>query len=81
MSSGNVKGISIKEMWQSKRPTMYRELHKTVKTDEIKAYGTCSYKAMELDKHGEKINLRTHGIRLNTFLPLYIVLMFSVALL
>ncbi|MGR3220191.1 MAG: radical SAM protein [Candidatus Anammoxibacter sp.] len=54
MSLGNAKDVSIAEMWQSERASMYRELHKTGKAHEIEACDQCSYRAMELEKHNEK---------------------------
>ncbi len=54
MSLGNVKEVSIKEMWQGKKATQYRELHKSGQAHKLEACDICSYRAMELEKLGVK---------------------------
>jgi len=54
MSLGNVKEVSIKEMWQSKKAAQYRQLHKSGQAHELEACDRCSYRAMELEKLGIK---------------------------
>ncbi len=50
MSLGNVKEVTIKEMWQGKKVSQYRELHQSGRTHKIEACDRCSYRAMELEK-------------------------------
>jgi len=50
MSLGNVKEISIKEMWQGKKAIQFRELHKAGQAHKLEACDRCSYRAMELEK-------------------------------
>ncbi len=52
MSLGNVKEVSIKEMWQSEKVSRYRELHKSGQAHKLGACDRCSYRAMELEKLG-----------------------------
>ena len=54
MSLGNVKKMSIKEAWQSKQATHYREFHKVGKAHQLEACDRCSYRAIELEKLGIK---------------------------
>lgn len=54
MSLGNVKGVSIKEMWQGEKTSRYRELHKSGQAHTLEACDRCSYRAMELEKLGNK---------------------------
>ena len=54
MSLGNVKDVSIKEMWLSERANYYRELHKSGQAHKLEACDRCSYRAMELEKLGSK---------------------------
>lgn len=54
MSLGNVKEVSIKEMWQSEEVFRYRELHKSGQAHKLEACDRCSYRAMELEKLGIK---------------------------
>ena len=50
MSFENVKNISIKDAWHSKKENYYRELHKQGKSHELKACDKCSYRALEIKK-------------------------------
>jgi radical SAM protein with 4Fe4S-binding SPASM domain len=50
MSLGNVKEVSIKEMWQGEKATYYRELHKSGQAHKLEACDRCSYRASELEK-------------------------------
>ena len=50
MVVGNVKDVSIKDAWLSKRADSYRELHKTGQAHKLEACDRCSYRAMELEK-------------------------------
>jgi MoaA/NifB/PqqE/SkfB family radical SAM enzyme len=52
MSLGNVKEVSIKEMWLSQRANSYRELHKSGQAHQLEACDICSFRAMELEKLG-----------------------------
>lgn len=52
MSLGNVKEVSIKEMWLSEKLSQYRELHKSAQAHKLEACDRCSYRAMELEKMG-----------------------------
>jgi radical SAM protein with 4Fe4S-binding SPASM domain len=54
MSLGNVKEVSIKEMWQSRKVTECRELHQAGQAHKLEACDRCSYRAMELEKLGIK---------------------------
>ena len=54
MSLGNVRDVSIKEMWQSENVSQYRELHKSGHAHKLDACDRCSYRAMELEKLGIK---------------------------
>ena len=50
MALGNVKEVSIKDMWLSERVNSYRELHKSGQAHKLEACDRCSYRAMELEK-------------------------------
>ncbi|UCB56994.1 MAG: radical SAM protein [Candidatus Omnitrophota bacterium] len=50
MSLGNVKELSIKEMWQGKEVFRYREIHRLGQSHKLEACERCSYRAMELEK-------------------------------
>ena len=52
MYLGNVKEVSIKEMWRSQKVSQYRELHKSGQAHKLKACDRCAYRAMELEKLG-----------------------------
>lgn len=54
MALGNVKDVSIKDMWLSTRVNSYRELHKTGQAHQLEACNLCSYRAAELEKLGTK---------------------------
>jgi radical SAM protein with 4Fe4S-binding SPASM domain len=54
MSLGNVKEVSIKDMWQSEKASRYRELHKSGQAHKLEACDRCSYRASELEKLGIK---------------------------
>jgi radical SAM protein with 4Fe4S-binding SPASM domain len=51
MSLGNVREVSIKEMWQGEKVSRYRELHRQGQAHKLKACDQCSYRAMEIEKH------------------------------
>jgi MoaA/NifB/PqqE/SkfB family radical SAM enzyme len=50
MALGNVKDLSIKEMWHSAVENNYRELHSKGLSHEVQACDLCSYRAMEIRK-------------------------------
>ena len=50
MNLGNVKEISIKNMWNSPKYNNLRNLHKEGKSHQIKACTECSYRATEINK-------------------------------
>ncbi|MBA7707214.1 PqqA peptide cyclase [subsurface metagenome] len=50
MALGNVKEVSIKDMWLSERTNSYRELHKSGQAHKLEACDCCSYRSMELEK-------------------------------
>jgi len=52
MSLGNVKEVSIRDMWLGERTMYYRQLHKSGQAHQIEACDRCSYRAMELEKIG-----------------------------
>jgi len=52
MALGNVKDVTIKELWSGKRNNFYRILHKEGKSHKIEACDKCSYRAMETEKLG-----------------------------
>lgn len=52
MSLGNVRKVSIKAMWQSKKISKYRDLHRSGQAHKFEACDRCSYRATELDKLG-----------------------------
>jgi len=54
MSLGNVSEVSIKEMWQEKKVSQYREHHRSGQAHKLKTCDRCSYRAMELEKLGIK---------------------------
>jgi len=54
MSLGNVKEVSIKEVWQGQKAAQYRELHKSGQAHKLEACDRCSYRATELEKLGIK---------------------------
>lgn len=52
MSLGNVKDVSIKNMWNSEKMNNYRNLHKKGLSHKIGGCDMCSYRAKELEKMG-----------------------------
>jgi len=52
LALGNVREVSIREMWLSDRASLYRELHRTGQAHRLEACDRCSYRAMELEKLG-----------------------------
>lgn len=54
MSLGNVRDVSIRDMWNSEKVNGYRELHKKGLSHRIMACDICSYRAKELEKTGVK---------------------------
>ncbi len=54
MALGNVKDVSIKDMWLSEKVFSYREFHKSGQANKLEACDRCSYRAMELEKLGIK---------------------------
>lgn len=50
MALGNVKDISLYEMWHSRAFNNHRHLHRTGRSHEIEACTKCSYRTMELEK-------------------------------
>ena len=54
MSLGNVSEVSIREMWLGERINYYREIHKAGQAHKLEACDRCSYRAMELEKLGDK---------------------------
>jgi radical SAM protein with 4Fe4S-binding SPASM domain len=54
MSLGNVRDVSIRDMWNSEKVNGYRDLHKKGLSHKIRACDICSYRAKELEKTGVK---------------------------
>lgn len=52
LALGNVKEVSIEEMWLSERAAMYRNLHQNGQSHMLEACDRCSYRASELEKLG-----------------------------
>lgn len=50
MSLGNVKELSIKQMWKGDKFSQYRRLHSLGRAHELEACDRCSYRATELEK-------------------------------
>jgi MoaA/NifB/PqqE/SkfB family radical SAM enzyme len=52
LALGNVREVSIRDMWLSQRAAMYRDLHKQGQAHRLEACDRCSYRASELEKLG-----------------------------
>jgi MoaA/NifB/PqqE/SkfB family radical SAM enzyme len=51
MALGNVRDVSVKEMWSGIRENQIRQLHLAGKAHELGACDMCSYRAMEIKKN------------------------------
>ena len=52
LSLGNVRDVSIREMWKGVQAARYRDLHRRGQAHQLEACDRCSFRAMELEKQG-----------------------------